>query len=64
MEFGLISSLTGSQLGSYQLATAHQLSQTKTDDSTSIAQLIAAAQQNFQLSRAAPGIGANLDIIA
>ena len=52
--------LHGPTLGSFQLATAAQLAH-----AYSVAQLQAAAQQNFvQFGNGAAGIGTNLDVIA
>jgi hypothetical protein len=66
MEMGLISSLSGAQLGAFQLAEAARFDQMKNGDgAASAAQLIAAAAQNFiSVNNVPPGIGSNLDIIA
>ncbi len=64
METSLVSSLTGAQLASYQMAVAAQLTQANANAS-SVAQLTAAAAQNFQQrGGTASGVGAYLDIIA
>ncbi len=64
MEISLISSLTGAQLASYQIAVAAKLAQSNASaNAFSVAQLTAAAEQNFQRAGVANGIGANLDII-
>jgi hypothetical protein len=64
MEISLISSLSGGQLASYQIAVAARLAQANASaNAYSVAQLTAAAEQNFQRGGVANGIGANLDVI-
>jgi hypothetical protein len=64
METSLVSSLTGAQLASYQIAVAAKIAQSNAD-AYSIAQLTAAAAQNFaQRGGVASDVGANIDIIA
>ena len=64
METGLVSSLTGARLASYQIAVAAQLTRSNAyGNAGSVAQLTAAAEQNFQRGGVANGVGANLDII-
>ncbi len=65
MEISLISSLSGAQLASYQIAVAAQLAQSNAyANAFSVAQLDAAAEQNFQRGSTGSGVGAYLDIIA
>jgi hypothetical protein len=66
MEIGLVSSLIGAQLGSFQMAVAAQLAQQNASGNAfSVAELTAAAAQNFtQRGGVASGIGADIDIIA
>jgi hypothetical protein len=65
METSLISAFLGAQTGMMQLAVAARLERMNTDNSTSVGQLIDAAQQSFApLADAAAGIGTNLDVTA
>jgi hypothetical protein len=59
----LISALAAVQLGRLQLAAAGYLAQNDPESASSVAQLMDAAQQNFDpLANVAAGIGTNLDI--
>ncbi len=66
METSLVSSLTGAQLASYQMAVAAHLAQANAEaNAYPVAQLTAAAEQNFQQrAGTASGVGAYLDVIA
>jgi len=68
MSTSLISAFLSAQIGQMQLAVAARLSRTtpeNPDNGSSVAELVDAAQQNFEpLANVAAGIGANLDITA
>jgi hypothetical protein len=65
MDTGLISALIGAQTGMLQLAAAARLARTDQQSGASAAQLIGAAQQNFDpLANVAANIGTNLDVSA
>jgi len=68
MSTSLISAFLSAQIGQMQLAVAARLSRTNPDNpdnGSSVAELVDAAQQNFEpLANAAAGIGTNLDITA
>jgi hypothetical protein len=65
MDTSLIAALLGSQTGMMQLAVAARLARTDSDQGSSVAKLIDAAQQNFSsLANVAAGIGTNLDVSA
>jgi hypothetical protein len=62
---GLISALLAAQVGQMQLAAAALLAQSNPDSGSSVAQLVDAAQQNFNpLANVATGLGTNLDVSA
>lgn len=64
MDTSFISAFIGAQVGMLQLAVAARLSKTP-ETGSSVAQLIDAAQQNFDpLANVGAGIGTNLDISA
>jgi hypothetical protein len=61
----LISAFLAAQVGQFELAAAAFLANSNPDSGSSIAQLTAAAQQNFDpLANVAAGVGANLDVSA
>jgi hypothetical protein len=65
MDTNLISAFIGAQVGQLQLAVAARLARMNADNGSSVANLINAAQQNFDpLANVAAGIGTNLDVSA
>lgn len=61
----LISAFLATQVGEMQLAAAALMAQSNPDSGSSVAQLIDAAQQNFNpLANVATGLGTNLDVSA
>ena len=61
----LITALMGAQTGMVQLAVAARLERMNADQGASVAELIDAAQQNFDpLANVAAGIGTNLNVSA
>jgi hypothetical protein len=59
----LISAFIGAQTGMFQLAVAARLARLDQQSGASVAQLIDAAQQNFDpLANVAATIGTNLDV--
>ncbi len=61
----LISAVLAAQVGQMQLAAAALLAQSNPDSGSSVAQLVDAAQQNFNpLANVATGLGTNLDVSA
>jgi len=65
MDTSLISAFIGAQVGMVQLAVASRLASMDTNNASSIAQLIDAAQQSaVSLANVAAGIGTNLDVSA
>jgi len=65
MGTSLISAFIAAQIGQLQLAVAARLAQENPQSGSSVAQLIDAAQQNFDpLANVAAGLGTNLDLSA
>ena len=65
MDTSLISAFFAAQLGQVQLAAAAWLAHNNPQSGSSVAQLVDAAQQNFDpLANVATGVGANLDVTA
>ena len=65
MDTSLISAFIGAQTGMLQLAVAASLARMNTDNSSSVTQLINAAQQSLNpLANVAAGIGGNLAVSA
>ncbi len=65
MDASLISATMSAQIGLLQLAVAERLAHMNADQGSSVAELVDAAQQNFDpLANAAAGFGTNLDVIA
>jgi hypothetical protein len=68
MNTSLISAFIGAQVGQFQLAVAARLlrmNPENPDSGSSVAQLLDAAQQNFDpLANVAAGIGTSLDVSA
>jgi hypothetical protein len=65
MDASLISAAMSAQTGMLQLAVAVRLAQMSADQGSSVAELVDAAQQNFDpLANVAAGIGTNLIVIA
>jgi hypothetical protein len=63
MATSLLAALIGSQTGMMQLAVAARLAHTNTDNASSVAQLVDAAQQSFDpLANVAAGIGTNVNV--
>ncbi len=61
----LITAMIGAQTGIAQLAVAASLARMATDNSSSVTQLVDAAQQSVNsLANVAAGIGTNLDVSA
>jgi hypothetical protein len=65
MDTSLISAFVGAQVGEMQLAVAARLARMNTNNASSVAQLIDAAEQSAApLANVAAGIGTNLDVSA
>jgi hypothetical protein len=65
METSLIAAFIGAQVGEMQLAVAARLARADTSNASSVAQLVDAAQRNFDpLANAAANIGTILDVTA
>ena len=61
----LISAFLAAQVGQMQLAAAALMAQSNPDSGSSVAQLVDAAQQNFDpLANVATGLGTNLNVSA
>jgi hypothetical protein len=64
MDASLIGATMSVQTGMLQLAVAARLAQMSADQGSSVAELVDAAQQNFDpLANITAGIGTNLDVI-
>ena len=65
MDISLISAFFAAQVGEVQLAAAAWLAHANPQSGSSVAQLVDAADQNFDpLANVANGVGTNLDVIA
>jgi hypothetical protein len=63
MDTSLISAFFAAQVGQLQLAAAAFLAQDNPQNGSSVAQLVNAAQQNFDpLANVAAGLGTSLDV--
>ena len=65
MDTSLISAMFAAKIGQLQLVVAARLAKTDPQSSSSVTQLIDAAQQNAEpLANVAAALGTNLDLIA
>ena len=61
----LVSAFISAQVGQLQLAAAGYMARTTPESGPSVAQLVDAAEQNFDpLTNVAAGIGTNVNVIA